>query len=87
MLKMTNTSTIRVVTVLDVMRDNFYNGRQYGSLMDRKDDIRLDSAFSSEDKRREYDAESEQITEQMDYIPEPTNLAGLIAFEFGKLVG
>ncbi|MEK6812361.1 MAG: hypothetical protein AABX91_01470 [Nanoarchaeota archaeon] len=81
------TNTIVQERFYHEMQYQYGNGRTFGSLQDRLADIRFDSAFSSEDKRREYDAESEQITEQMNYIPEPKSLLGLIAFEFGKFIG
>ena len=81
------TNTIVQERFYHEMQYQYGNGRTFGSLQDRLADIKLDSAFATEDKKKGYVEEVAQIKENLEYIPEPKSLLGLIAFEFGKFIG
>ncbi len=85
---MTNANTIRVETVFDVVRDGFAKGRYVGKLENRL--IQINKEFYSKqtaDQLDRNDAEQMQIAQDLSYISGPTGLAGLIAYEFGRLIG
>jgi hypothetical protein len=79
-------NVVKVETIFDEMQFQYSNGRIAGRLKGRLSSLRLESAFSGK-KREYYRGEMEQTKEDLEYIPEPKNLIGLLAFEFGKFIG